>query len=85
MPIVPDFSDDKRILPRGEYRVVFDGKVVGIFGSLQEAQNFQSRLGQRGSHILHPNLRKDMTQDQINVAQMALDDWGKNDAWSKKG
>lgn len=78
MPIIPDFSNNGRILPKGEYKVVFDNKVIGKFNSLDEAQRFQSTLGKRGSRIIPPNLRKEMTQDQINVAKAAvesLDKW----------
>jgi hypothetical protein len=61
MPIIPDFSNSGRILPKGEYKVVFDNQMLGKFSSLDEAQRFQSQLGKRGSRIITPNLRKDMT------------------------
>jgi len=83
MPIDPDISNIRRLLPKGEYKVVFDGKVIGRFGSLMEAQNFQSQFGKRGSTIIAPNLRKDMTQEQIDAAQTTIDEWGKWDAWRK--
>lgn len=83
MQFVPDFSNNRRILPQGEYKVVFDGKVLGKFNSLDEAQRFQSELGQRGSRIIPPNLRKQMTQDQINIAEAAVESLDKWDGTNK--
>ena len=79
MSIYIDASGSGRLLPKGEYKVVLDRKVIGKFGSLMEAQNFHSTLGKRGSRIIAPNLRAKMTQDEINIAQNTIDEWGKWD------
>lgn len=68
-----------KIIPTGEYQVVFDGKVLGKFGSLMAAQDFQSKLGTRGSRIVAPNLRKNMSEDDIRIAQNLADNWGRKD------
>ncbi len=76
--------EPNKILPTGEYVVVFDNRVLGRFPSLMAAQEFQSTLGRPGSRIITPNLRAKMTEEQIGTAQKTLDDWGKYDAWTKK-
>jgi hypothetical protein len=39
-----------------EYRVFFDGKVLASFYSYQAAQEFQNKLGKRGSVIIPKNV-----------------------------
>ena len=68
------------LLPKGEYQVTFDGKVLGKFNSLFEAQAFQSTLGQRGSRIITPNLRKQMTLNEIDIAAHVAETFGKTTA-----
>lgn len=72
-----------KIVPDGEYLVVFDRKILGKFTTLDEAQKFQSTLGHPGSQIVRSNLRAKMTQEQIGVVQKTLDNWGKWDAWKR--
>lgn len=72
-------NDPVRI-PKGDYKVIFDGKVLGTFSSLSEAQTFQSTLGYRGSTIKLPDLRKKMSQSEIAIAKYVAETWGKLDS-----
>lgn len=68
-----------KIIPKGKYTVIFDGKVLGQFDSQAAAIDFQTKLGMRGSRIVPPNLRKDMTDDDIRIADNIAQNWGKKD------
>jgi hypothetical protein len=70
-------NDPVRI-PRGEYKVTYDGKILGVFPTLMEAQAFQSTLGYRGSTIKTPDLRKKMSQMEIDIARRTADEFGKD-------
>ena len=70
----------EKLLPTGEYRVIFDGEVLGKFNSLAEAQRFQSTLGKRGSQIIPPNLRKQLPSDQIRTLDFEAENFGKTTA-----
>lgn len=65
------------LVPKGKYIVRFDGKELGTFNTLDEAQLFQSTLGHHGSVIVIPNLRDKMTQDNINIASEIAKDFTK--------
>jgi hypothetical protein len=71
--------NDPYYLPKGEYKVIFDGKVLGVFPSLDEAQAFQCTLGYRGSTIQSPDLRKKMNQSEIDRAMKVATEWGKDE------
>ena len=67
-----------KLLPEGVYRVVFDGMVLGRFNTLMEAQQFQSNLGKRGSQVVSPNLRSQMSEDEIKIAEYEAKNLGKS-------
>lgn len=68
----------EKLLPEGIYRVVFDGVVLGKFNSLMEAQQFQSTLGKRGSQVVSPNLRNQMSGAEIKAAEYEAKNFGKS-------
>ena len=72
----PYYPNQFKIIPKGKYTVVFDGRVLGVFNSQAEAIDFQSKLGRRGTQIVPPNLREKMTDDEIQITENIAQNWG---------
>jgi hypothetical protein len=72
MPVFIELNEGRHLVPRGEYIVIFDNKIQGKFETLDQAQQFMSTLGKRGAWIKVPNLRKNMSEKEIAVAETVL-------------
>jgi len=67
------YPNQFQILPKGKYTLVFDNKILGVFDSNEAAIKAQSTLGRRGSRIVPPNLRAQMSEGEIKKAESVLD------------
>lgn len=68
--------NDLSYLPPGDYKVIYDGKVLGVFPSLGEAQAFHRTLAHGGVTIQSPDLRKKMTPGEIESTMKIAREWG---------
>jgi hypothetical protein len=67
----------KDVLPEGDYEVIYDGKVVAKFKTLERAQGFMAKYGLRTAIIKFPDFRSKMKADEIAAVEYIVKHWGK--------